>query len=368
MASHTTKHGQPGVYNSSLPTVPDGGGAALAVDSSGRLLIISAGSSGTSSVNVAQINGVTPLMGNGVSGTGALRVSLASDSTGNIATIGTSVTPGTAAANLGKAEDAAHTTGDTGVMLLAVRNDTNAIFSGADGDYTPIQVSSSGRPRVEVHAIGTAAGDLGKAEDAAHSSGDAGVMLLGVRNDSFVALSGTDMDYTPIATDSAGRIITRSTGLAADNAAASGNPLRVAGRYNSATQTYDNGDSADLQVDVNGYLKSVEQYAPAYEDNTNAVAKVEQRFSYLNIAAGQATTVVKSGAGFLHSITFNSAATATNVTTVYDNTAGSGTVIAIPAATTATVPVTLTYDVSFATGLTILTATANGSNMTVSYR
>ncbi len=37
------------------------------------------------SVNVAQINGVTTLMGNGVSGTGAQRVTIASDSTGTIA-------------------------------------------------------------------------------------------------------------------------------------------------------------------------------------------------------------------------------------------------------------------------------------------
>lgn len=34
------------------------------------------------SVNAAQINGVTPLMGNGATGTGAMRVSIASDSTG----------------------------------------------------------------------------------------------------------------------------------------------------------------------------------------------------------------------------------------------------------------------------------------------
>jgi hypothetical protein len=43
--------------------------------------------------NIAQINGVTPLMGNGVSGTGAPRVSIASDSTGQIAIAQT--TPGT---------------------------------------------------------------------------------------------------------------------------------------------------------------------------------------------------------------------------------------------------------------------------------
>src|SRR6266704_1257508 len=34
-----------------------------------------------SAVNVAQINGVTPLMGNGVTGTGSQRVTIASDNT-----------------------------------------------------------------------------------------------------------------------------------------------------------------------------------------------------------------------------------------------------------------------------------------------
>lgn len=91
-------------------------------------------------------------------------------------------------------------------------------------------------------------------------------------------------------------------------------------------------------------------------------------FTYKQIAAGQTTTVVKASAGVLHTITLNGAATATNVTTVYDNASGSGTVIAIPAATTATVPTTLTYDVAFLLGLTIITTTANGANMTIAYR
>jgi len=93
--------------------------------------------------------------------------------------------------------------------------------------------------------------------------------------------------------------------------------------------------------------------------------------SFLNIAAGQATTTVKSGAGTLYAICLNSAATATNTTTIYDNTAASGTVIAIPAVTTATVPTTLTFGpagLAFATGLTVITATANGGNMTFVYK
>lgn len=182
------------------------------------------------------------------------------------------------------------------------------------------RISTASAAAITSVTPGTGATNLGKAEDAVHASGDVGVMALTVRADTAAATAGTTGDYQSQITDALGLTWMR------------------------------------------------EYYAPGYEDNTNNVAKVEQRFSFLNVAAGQATTVVKSGAGFLHTITFNSAATATNVTTVYDNTAGSGTVIAIPAATTATVPTTLTYDCSFSTGLTIVTATANGSNMTVSYR
>jgi hypothetical protein len=52
--------------------------------------------------------------------------------------------PGTGATNLGKAEDAAHTSSDTGVMNLAVRKDTNSQFTNADGDYSPYAVDAYG--------------------------------------------------------------------------------------------------------------------------------------------------------------------------------------------------------------------------------
>lgn len=70
----------------------------------------------------------------------------------NVATIGTSVTPGGGAAHLGKAEDAAHTTGDTGVMMLGVRMATATDLSvgATDGDYEPLQVDASGRLHVNV--------------------------------------------------------------------------------------------------------------------------------------------------------------------------------------------------------------------------
>lgn len=55
----------------------------------------------------------------------------------------TSITPGTGATNLGKAEDAAHTSGDTGVMSLGVRKDT-AVALAADSDYQPPIFNSTG--------------------------------------------------------------------------------------------------------------------------------------------------------------------------------------------------------------------------------
>lgn len=57
-------------------------------------------------------------------------------------------------------------------------------------------------------AVVTAVSALGKAEDAAHSNGDTGIMALGVRNDADAARSGTDGDYTPLAVTAAGKLIT----------------------------------------------------------------------------------------------------------------------------------------------------------------
>jgi hypothetical protein len=89
-------------------------------------------------------------------------------------------------------------------------------------------------------------------------------------------------------------------------------------------------------------------------------------YSSVNITlAAPTTTVVKTGAGILHTITFNKPA-ATGVVTVYDNTAASGTVLATITIPASPMPVTLTYDAVFSTGLTITTATA-AQDITVTY-
>ena len=48
------------------------------------------------------------------------------------------------------AEDAAHTSADTGNFVLGVRNDTLAALGGTDGDYVPFQMNSSGALFVDI--------------------------------------------------------------------------------------------------------------------------------------------------------------------------------------------------------------------------
>lgn len=120
--------------------------------------------------------------------------------------------PGTSATALGKQEDAIHSSGDVGVMALAVRNDAGTSLVSASGDYAPLQVDATGALRV-TGAMGTQ-----YAEDAIHSSGDAGTMALVVRKDVAAALAGTDGDYTALITDASGRLWCNATLAAGSNA------------------------------------------------------------------------------------------------------------------------------------------------------
>lgn len=84
----------------------------------------------------------------------------------------------------------------------------------------------------------------------------------------------------------------------------------------------------------------------------------KSQYQYTNIVlAGPTTTVIATGNGTLHSITFNTPI-ATGVTTVYDNTAASGTKIATFTTAANPLPITVIYDIYFSKGLTITTATA----------
>lgn len=65
-----------------------------------------------------------------------------------------------------------------------------------------------------------------------------------------------------------------TTGNVADNGVDSGNPVKIGGAVHTSTQTYSDGDRADMQMDINGNEFVRETYAPASEDNNNGLTAV----------------------------------------------------------------------------------------------
>lgn len=87
---------------------------------------------GNGPISINEVNGVAPSTGEGVSGTGALRVTLASDRSSNTNPL---LVGGNGANSIGKAEDAPSASGDTGVPVWAVRRDALVTSASATGDY-----------------------------------------------------------------------------------------------------------------------------------------------------------------------------------------------------------------------------------------
>lgn len=87
-------------------------------------------------------------------------------------------------------------------------------------------------------------------------------------------------------------------------------------------------------------------------------------YNYVNVTS-QATTLVKSGSGFLHSITFNKPV-ATGTVKIDDALTDTNPVIGTITTPASPQPNTVVYDVQFNTGLTIVTGTAD-QDITVSY-
>jgi len=85
-----------------------------------------------------------------------------------------------------------------------------------------------------------------------------------------------------------------------------------------------------------------------------------------NLAAQTAGTQVKSGEGSLYSLTFNKPV-ATSVITIYDGTDTNGTKIATITTPASPMPVTLTYNTYFTTGLFVVIATAD-CDLTITYK
>ncbi len=130
-----------GVGGAPLRTDPTGTTAQPVTDNGGSLTV-------DGSISLAA---AIPAGGNNIGDVDVLTLPVlpaGANTIGSIAAITTSITPGTAAANLGKAEDSPHASGDVGVMVLGVRSDTAATPVSADGDYHPLIFDGGGFLRV----------------------------------------------------------------------------------------------------------------------------------------------------------------------------------------------------------------------------
>lgn len=98
--------------------------------------------------------------------------------------------------------------------------------------------------------------------------------------------------------------------------------------------------------------------------NTFYAANIEA-YSHANINT-VATTVVKASAGTIKSITINAKGTVASTVTVYDNTAASGTKIAV--IDSLNLSGSFLYGAKFLTGLTIVTTGTVAPDITVVYK
>lgn len=217
----------------------------------------------------------------------------------NVATIGTSVTPGTSASHLGKADDAAHASGDTGVFALAVRSDTAAATGQTDGDYTALVTDSTGRlwcnvsntVTVAAHAV-TNAGTFAVQESGTHiqvddaaftpatskvmmigaeyddtgtdsvDEGDGGAVRMSANRNLFVRVRdnagnerGLNIDSNGEVQISGSRNAVAATGDVANDAVDSGSPQKVGGLAKSSVPTaVADADRVNALFDLNGRL------------------------------------------------------------------------------------------------------------------
>lgn len=177
------------------------------------------------------------------------------------------------------AEDSASSSGHQGASVLLVRQDTLASSTSTDGDFGDFKSNNLGELYVfdttthsTLSTINTSLGTINTSinafthlEDAGHVSGDAGVFALAVRNDANTVLTSTDLDYSPIAVDSSGRVKVTGTltatiagQYAEDSASVSGDiglfTLAVRNDANSSLVNA-NGDYGAFQLTSTGYLK-----------------------------------------------------------------------------------------------------------------
>lgn len=179
---------------------------------------------------------------------------------GSVASITTSITPGTGSVNLGKAEDAAHTTGDVGVMVLGVRQDADTSPVSANGDYHAPLFDNAGNLKVAIKS-GAGTGGFATADNNAFTRGTTSVNpIAGVVESSAPTLTNGNVGALSLTTGGAVRVAVATGGIPGvieDNPSAGAEEglLCMAIRQDTlASSTSADGDFSNLKVNSQGAL------------------------------------------------------------------------------------------------------------------
>ncbi len=206
---------------SMTPVTVQSNGANLATETTAALILTSSnfasafGTAGSADAQVMSIQGIasmTPVVvadgGGSLTVDGTVSVSgSVTVATHDVGSITTAVVPGTGATNLGKAEDGVAGSGDTGVVVFAVRRDSATSGVSLDGDYAALSVTSDGSLRVA-----GSSGTTQYVEDAAATDGASLVAVGCIRRDTTPTSSaGTAGDNATCTTDANGRVYTNTT-------------------------------------------------------------------------------------------------------------------------------------------------------------
>jgi hypothetical protein len=216
-------------------------------------------------------------------------------------TIGTATT---AATDLAKAEDAVHSSGDVGVMSLAVRNDSLAALAGADGDYAPLQVNATGALFIqEGAALDVSAATITVASHAVTNTGTfATQATLQAGTAAFGKLAAGTAEIGNV--KNAGTFATQVDGSAltalqlidnvvythdAAGGTAVGNMMMAQrdDEVGSTATTNSDGDAQALTTNKFGQLKTTEI----------ADATSEVKYAVINAASGDNSIVAAAGSG-----------------------------------------------------------------------
>jgi len=200
-------------------------------------------------------------------------------------------------------EDDPEQSPQTGPLCLSVRRDTAATSAGTTGDYATLNTDASGK--LWVNAAGTgAAGEITKLEDAAHTSGDSGVMALGVQNVNLGStLCVSDKDYCPIAVSGAGGVYVIGN-VQEDLASGAAHPLNPIAIIRddalvAATETNADGDYTFARADNYGALWSHPITSTTVLTDTAVIEAAAYDANDCIMAAAESLTGVAATAPFL---------------------------------------------------------------------